>query len=133
MGQNKIRISLPLYFVTILVTVGLTALFCQGNVQHPPELEEGYFTQLNEGYLYEARIAPETMEITLVRDETGSTDTLVRSGRLEQLDESRYLLTGIQGVPAQVLTLADDGTFCLYDEDNQMCVLFYPYSAAKIG
>ena len=133
MKWSKIRIPLPVSVLSILAAMGLVVLFYRGEIQLPPELEEGYFTQLNEGYVYEARIRPETLAFTLTRDRTGGTDTLERSGRLEKLDGSRWLLTGVQGGPTQVLTLAEDGTFYLYDGENQLCTLFFPFSAAKAG
>ena len=133
MKWSKIRIPLPIYVLSVLAAMGLVALFYRGELQPSPELEEGYFTQLNEGYLYEAWVRPETLVFTLTRSRTGETDTLERSGRLEKLDGSHYLLTGVQGVPTQVLTLAEDGTFWLYDGENQLCTLFFPYSAAKAG
>lgn len=133
----KIRVPLPVYLITVLVLVWLGLVFSQGASSQDTfcssiPLESFYFSQIEEGRVYELHIQLDTMEIQLTRDIVGPDPIEETTGMLEQVGRNTYLLSCDSMLPVQNMTLLGNGTCYLYDKDAGHSVLMYPLSAATV-
>ena len=126
----QIRVPLPVYLATVLVPVWLGLAFSRGTVSDSIPLEVLYFSQIEEGRIYELHVEPNTMEVQLTRDIVGPAPIEETTGTLEQIGRNTYRLSCAGMLPVQNMTLLEDGTCYLYDEDAGHSVRMYPLSAA---